>query len=103
MFPRVPTSQLESRSLIKKITLQTDGASYFPKKGEKEKGNDDELIKALKSIVFELRSQYILTYSPTNKDFEAEKRNLRIIVADSPKGEKRQVVIREEFAFFKDK
>jgi VWFA-related protein len=90
-------SKLEGKSLIKKITLQTEGASYFPKKFKKEKGYSNELISALKSIVLELRSQYVLTYVPTNKDFESEKRKLKIVISDGANGKKRQAVIREDF------
>lgn len=92
-----PLSRTDSRSLIKEITFQTDGAFYFPEKFKKELGEENELIRTLKSIVFELRSQYVISYSPTNKDFEAEKRKLKVVIADSVKGEKRLAKIRENY------
>ena len=82
---------------IKKITLQTEGACYFPKKFKKEKGQENQLFNALKSVVFELRSQYLVSYSPTNKDFEVEKRKIKVVIADGAKGEKRQGKVRENF------
>jgi len=90
-------SRLKSKSLIKQITLQTEGAYFFPKKFKKEKGQENQLFAALKSVVFELRSQYLVSYSPTNKDFGVEKRKIKVVIADGAKGEKRQGKVRENF------
>lgn len=92
---KIPKEKVEG--LIRKITLKTGGAAYYPKRWKKEKGDENELVKALKALIFELRSQYLISYVPTNKNFEEEKRKLKVVISDNANGEKRHAILRESF------
>lgn len=61
------------------------------------KRSKDDFIIAIKSIIYELRSQYIISYTSTNSLLDDKPRKLTIQISDSEKGEKRQAIIREGF------
>jgi len=62
-----------------------------------KKKTKEEIIDALKAIVGELRSNYIVGYSSTNQKRDGLPRKLTVQIADGAKGEKRQAFIRESF------
>lgn len=60
---------------LRKITEQTGGRAYFPR-------NESELRSAFMQIQRDLREQYLLAYSPSNKARDGSYRKLQIEVVD---------------------
>jgi len=60
---------------LKKITERTGGRAYFPR-------GEEELQAAFAQIQRELREQYLVAYSPTNKRRDGTFRRLQIEVAN---------------------
>ncbi len=88
-----PLNKKVSRFVSNILTLKTGGTTYtLPKKFTK-----DDIVNSVKSIIGELRSQYIIGYTSTNPNRDGLMRKLTVQVADSSKGEKRQAIIREGF------
>jgi hypothetical protein len=71
------------------FVLPTGGMAFFPKSS---RNNQNEIIEAAKTAVFEIRSQYVIEYISTNPN--TKERKLSVQIADAPDGEKRQGVIR---------
>jgi VWFA-related protein len=62
-------------SSLRKITEQTGGRAYFPK-------NESELRSAFVQIQRDLREQYLVAYSPSNKARDGSYRRIQIEVVD---------------------
>jgi len=60
---------------LKKITDQTGGRAYFPR-------NERELREAFAQIQRDLREQYLLAYSPTNKNKDGSYRRIQIEIVN---------------------
>ncbi|MFN2498792.1 MAG: VWA domain-containing protein [Pyrinomonadaceae bacterium] len=60
---------------LKKISEQTGGRAYFPR-------NERELRTAFAQIQTDLREQYLVAYSPTNKTRDGAYRRIQIEVVD---------------------
>jgi Ca-activated chloride channel family protein len=60
---------------LRKITEQTGGRAYFPR-------SESELRSAFMQIQRDLREQYLLAYSPSNKARDGSYRKLQIEVVD---------------------
>lgn len=60
---------------LKKIAEQTGGRAYFPR-------NEQELRSAFAQIQTDLREQYLVAYSPTNKTRDGAYRRIQIEVID---------------------
>lgn len=60
---------------LRKITEQTGGRAYFPK-------NESELRTAFVQIQRDLREQYLVAYSPSNKARDGSYRRIQIEVVD---------------------
>ena len=60
---------------MRKIAERTGGRAYFPK-------NEDDLRSAFAQIQEELRSQYLVAYSPTRKAKDGTFRNVKIEVVN---------------------
>ncbi len=60
---------------LKKITEQTGGRAYFPH-------NESELRSAFAQIQRDLREQYLVAYSPSNKARDGSYRRIQIEVVD---------------------
>jgi VWFA-related protein len=60
---------------LKKVSERTGGRAYFPR-------NEEDLRAAFAQIQQELRSQYLVAYSPTNKARDGQFRQLRIEVTN---------------------
>lgn len=58
---------------LRKVSEQTGGRAYFPR-------NETELRAAFAQLEQELRSQYLIAYSPTNKNRDNTFRQIRIEV-----------------------
>jgi Ca-activated chloride channel family protein len=61
---------------LRKITEQTGGRAYFPK-------SESELRSAFVQIQRDLREQYLVAYSPSNKARDGSYRRIQIEVIDS--------------------
>jgi VWFA-related protein len=60
---------------LKKITEQTGGRAYFPR-------NESELRSAFAQIQRDLREQYLIAYSPSNKARDGSYRRIQIDVTN---------------------
>jgi VWFA-related protein len=60
---------------LRKITEQTGGRAYFPR-------NESELRSAFMQIQRDLREQYLVAYSPSNKARDGSYRKIQIEVVD---------------------
>jgi Ca-activated chloride channel homolog len=60
---------------LRKITDQTGGRAYFPR-------NERELREAFAQIQQDLREQYLVAYSSTNKSRDGSYRRIQIEVAN---------------------
>jgi Ca-activated chloride channel family protein len=61
---------------LRKITERTGGRAYFPR-------NEDDLRSAFAQIQEDLRSQYLIAYSPSNKSKDGSFRKVQIDVVNS--------------------
>src|SRR5947209_4374797 len=61
------------QSALKKISERTGGRAYFPR-------SEEEMRAAFAQIQEELRSQYLIAYSPTNKAHDGTYRQVKIEV-----------------------
>lgn len=68
--PQFPDGKLEAGAL-RKVSERTGGRAFFP-------ANEAELRAAFAQIQDELRSQYLLAYSPTNKRRDGSYRQVHI-------------------------
>lgn len=62
-----------AHSVLKELAEETGGRSFFPGKAE-------DLEGVYQQIAEELRSQYYLSYSPTNEDWNGKWRKIRLSV-----------------------
>lgn len=60
--------------------LASGGSVYFPRKGDNARL---PLSETLKSLVIELQSQFVLTYTPTNQARDGKERKLRLELAET--------------------
>jgi Ca-activated chloride channel homolog len=65
-----------NKSTLSKVALRTGGQFFSPRK-------DQDLTGAFEQIASELRSQYLLTYIPLNKNVEQSYRQVRIEIGES--------------------
>ena len=93
--PNLPVSKTQvdmPMSIIERFAhtsaLLSGGSVYLPRKGDNAKL---PLAESLKDLVTELRSQYVVTYVPTNQDRNGKERSLRIALADHVSSDKRIV------------
>jgi VWFA-related protein len=85
-----PEGKLDSGAL-RKITDNTGGRAFFPHQ-------PNELQAAFKQIELELRSQYLIAYSPSNKNRDGSYRRVRIeIVNPELRKNKAQLLYREGY------
>ena len=59
------------RGPLRDLAVETGGRSYFP-------GNVEQLRDVYAQVAQELRSQYYLTYSSTNKEFDGKYRKIKL-------------------------
>jgi VWFA-related protein len=81
----------KAEDLSKTLAFATGGNNYIL-----DKKLSEILPASLKSLVVELRSQYVVGFTPTNQNRDTI-RKLRVEVSDGAKGEKRQGLIRESY------
>jgi len=80
------SSREKAVALLNKIASETGGRAFFPQ-------SISELPQVANEIVHDLRTQYVVSYDPTNKAHDGTFRAIRVTVADSP-GQKRIALTR---------
>jgi Ca-activated chloride channel family protein len=79
--------QGKAKEFLERLAKETGGKTYFP-------NSLSELNGIAQDIASELRTQYILSYYPTNPNKEGAYRAIKVNVADGPNKEKRIAVTR---------
>ena len=74
-------------SLLNKLAAETGGRAFFPQ-------SISELPEVANEIVRDLRTQYVVSYDPTNKAHDGTYRAIKVTVADSPSQGKRIALTR---------
>jgi hypothetical protein len=86
-------SSVPALSLNNFLALETGGAAY----NLSENQTREEINNAIKNMMVELQSNYIIGYVPANQKRDGSSRKLRIEIADDAKGGKRQAFVRQSF------
>jgi len=76
-----------AKAFLTRLAQETGGKVYFPESLE-------QLGRIANEISNELRTQYVVSYAPTNDKRDGSFRRIRVEVADDPKGEKRTAITR---------
>lgn len=79
--------QGKAKAFLERLATETGGKAYFP-------ADVSELNGIAQNIATELRTQYSIGYAPTNDKKDGSFRNIKVVVADGPKKEKRIAVTR---------
>lgn len=77
----------KARSFLTRLAEETGGKVFFP-------ATIDELPEIAKDISGELRTQYLISYAPTNNDKTASFRKIKVVVEDGENQEKRNAITR---------
>lgn len=90
---RMKYARSNAERLANVLALKTGGAAtVFGKKP-----SEAEMLAALKQVIIEVRSQYIVGYTSTNPKRDGLPRKLTVQIKDDPNGKKRSGFIRESF------
>src|SRR6266849_358745 len=73
-------------ALLNRIASETGGRAFYPQ-------TLSELPQVANEIVRDLRTQYVVSYDPTNKSHDGTYRSIKVVVADVP-GQKRIALTR---------
>lgn len=79
--------QGKAKAFLERLAKETGGKVYFP-------NSLSELNGIAQDIANELRTQYILSYYPSNPEKEGKFRAIKVTVADGPNKEKRIPITR---------
>ena len=74
-------------NFLKRLAEETGGKSYFP-------NSVNELNEIARDIASELRTQYLVSYSPTNEKRDGSFKNIKVVVDDGPNKQKRIAITR---------
>ena len=74
-------------SLLERMAKETGGKAYFP-------ASISELSQIARDITNELRTQYVISYQPTNEKRDGTFRSIRVQIADDQKRSKRIALTR---------
>ena len=74
-------------NLINRIVKETGGRAFFPE-------SLSDLPQIANEIIRDLRTQYIVSYNPTNKERDGSYRAIRVTVDDAPGKDKRIALTR---------
>jgi Ca-activated chloride channel family protein len=91
---RMQEYELTIERFAHRSALASGGSVYFPLKGDNAKL---PLTESLDPLAAELRSQYVVTYTPTNQAANGKERKLRIDITDTLEGFKRQAVLKPTY------
>jgi len=89
------SKQAKAKAFLEKLATETGGKVYFP-------NSVGELNGIAQDISSELRLQYSIGYSPTNPAQDKTFKNIKVVVADGPKKEKRIAITRTGIIRSKD-
>lgn len=76
------SSRKKAKNFLSKLAAETGGKFYFPK-------SVAELPKIARDIARELRTQYLISYLPTNTKKDGTLRNIKVSVMNGPRRQKR--------------
>ncbi len=79
--------QEKAKTLLTRLAQETGGKVYFP-------NSIDELPKIASDISGELRTQYLISYAPTNENRDGSFRKIKVVVAEGANKEKRVAITR---------
>ncbi|HKP35646.1 MAG TPA: VWA domain-containing protein [Pyrinomonadaceae bacterium] len=74
-------------NLINRLASETGGRAFFPQ-------SISELPSVANEIVRDMRTQYVISYDPTNKAHDGSYRSIKVTVAQPPGSEKRIALTR---------
>ena len=77
---------------LKKLSERTGGRAFFPR-------NEDDLRKAFEQIQLELRSQYLVAYSPSNNKQDGSYRTIKVEIIN-PELKKQELILRHRQGYF---
>jgi VWFA-related protein len=77
---------------LKKLSEKTGGRAFFPR-------NEEDLRKAFEQIQIELRSQYLVAYSPSNQKRDGSYRAIKIEIVN-PELRKQEFTLRHRQGYF---
>lgn len=77
----------KSEAFLRRLAEETGGKAYFPQ-------SITELDTIARDIASELRTQYLISYYPTNNEDDGRFRNIRVVVDDGPNKQKRIAITR---------
>jgi len=81
------SKQSKAKEFLERLAKETGGKAYFP-------NSVSELNDIAKDIASELRTQYVVSYSPTNDKKDNSFRNIKVVVDDGANKEKRIAITR---------
>ncbi len=81
------SKQSKAKEFMERLARETGGKSYFP-------NSINELGGIAQDIASELRTQYIVSYSPTNDKKDGSFRNIKVVIDDGSNKEKRIAITR---------
>ncbi len=87
--------QGKAKAFLERLATETGGKVYFP-------NNLSELNGIATDIASELRTQYSIGYLPSDEALAKDYRNIKVVVADGPKNDKRIAVTRSGINRIKD-
>jgi Ca-activated chloride channel family protein len=79
--------QEKAKSFLTRLAQETGGKVYFP-------GSIDELPQIASDISGEMRTQYLISYAPTNGSRDGTFRKIKVEIADGASKEKRIAITR---------
>lgn len=79
--------QEKARSFLTRLAQETGGKAYFP-------DSIDELAQIATEISGELRTQYVISYAPTNDQRDGGFRKIKIVVSPGTNREQRTAITR---------
>jgi hypothetical protein len=77
----------KAHAFLTRLAQETGGKVYFP-------DSIDALPKIATEISGELRTQYLISYAPTNGNRDGSFRKIKVEITDGAAGEKRTAVTR---------
>ena len=77
----------KAKAFLTRLTQETGGKVYFP-------NSIDELPQIASDISGELRTQYLISYAPTNDTSDGNFRKIKVVVAEGSDKEKRIAITR---------
>ncbi|MDX6695466.1 MAG: Ca-activated chloride channel, partial [Blastocatellia bacterium] len=77
----------KAMNLVNRLAKETGGRAFFPE-------SLSDLPQIADEIVRDMRTQFVISYNPTNKSRDGTFRSIRVAVADAPGGGKRIALTR---------